>query len=293
MLKNYRPILIQELNTRLGNFRIRRISLNRHLPDADQLDEHQHRFAQMLLYLSGRGVILAAGRRYDIGPGVVVYVPAGVAHSFQETTGRRPLCLALDWEWSSAKSHSTTAARLSFSDSRQIRQELSTLARLSDPASADNRLLAAAATLRILDLLLRGLGFLAPRQHETPAFVRQYERLLHEAGTPLPAVSTLAAQMGYQPDYLNRIFKQATGQTLREYRDSLLLKKATALLQKHSRVQDVCDALGFDDQNYFTRWFKKNTGMTPGVFCGKSRLKAAQKPQNRSARKPDRLSAAE
>ena len=96
--------------------------------------------------------------------------------------------------------------------------------------------------------------------------MRQFERLLHGHEATRPAIAELAERMGYQTDYLNRIFKTATGQTLREFRDVYLLAKARRLLRANRRVRDVSEALGFLDQNYFARWFKKHTGLPPRAY---------------------------
>jgi AraC-like DNA-binding protein len=78
----------------------------------------------------------------------------------------------------------------------------------------------------------------------------------------------LAERLGYQTDYLNRIFKQATGQTQREYRDARVIKKARRLLRESRRVKDVCEVLGFPDQNDLARWFNKFTGVPPSRYAG-------------------------
>ncbi|MCX6971960.1 MAG: AraC family transcriptional regulator [Verrucomicrobia bacterium] len=266
-MKNYRPLLLQEIDVRLPGLRVRRLRMNRHLPEVDQLAEHSHSFTQILCYLSGKGIITANGRTYETGPGSVAFLPPHCLHSFRETSGRRPLCLVLDLDWRGAVKHGFFLNRLSQSQAGDIKRELAALAKVSDPGHASCRLLAAAGILRILDTQLRATGGLPAHQRETPAFVRKFERLLNQGETPLPEIAGLARSMGYQTDYLNRIFKQATGQTLREYRDALLLKKTIRLLREKSQIKDVCAQLGFLDQNYFSRWFKKQTGLQPSVYA--------------------------
>jgi AraC-like DNA-binding protein/mannose-6-phosphate isomerase-like protein (cupin superfamily) len=267
IMKNYRPLLLQEIDVRLPGLRVRRLRMHRHLPEVDQLAEHSHSFTQILCYLSGAGIIVANGRTYETRPGSVTFLPPHCLHSFRETSGRRPLCLVLDVDWRGAVKRGFFLNRLSQSQAGDIKRELAALAKVSDPGHASCRLLAAAGILRILDTLLRATGGLPAQQRETPAFVRKFERLLNQSETPLPEIGGLARSMGYQTDYLNRIFKQATGQTLREYRDALLLKKTIRLLREKSQVKNVCAQLGFLDQNYFSRWFKKQTGLQPSVYA--------------------------
>lgn len=264
-MKNYRPLLLQEMNVHLPGVRLRRLRLNRHLPEVDTLSEHSHPFAQILCYLSGRGTIVITRQKHDIQPGTVVLLPARCVHSFRETTGRRPLCLVIDLEVRGL-ARRAAMARLGLSDTGAIRKDLSEVAHLRDPNDPNCRLAVASAALRILDTLLRGLGILSPRQRHVPPFVRQYDRLVRAPESPEKSIAEIAAQLGYQPDYLNRAFRQATGQTLRGYRDLLQLERAKRLLLKSRHVRDVCDELGFADQNYFSRWFKRHAGVPPKKF---------------------------
>ncbi len=269
-MKNYRPLLLQEIDVRLPGLHVRRLRLNRHLPEVDSLAEHNHAFAQILCYLSGGGLMVADGREYEVAPNTIVMLPPRCVHSFRETTGRRPLCLVLDLDWRGASKRGFSHARLSQSAGGGVKKELSELTKIADPGDPGCRLIVAAATLRILDTIFQSLHVLPARQRTTPAFVQQYERLLRQSETALPEVSQLAAQMGYQMDYLNRIFKQATGLTLREYRDAFFLKKAKQLLRENARVRDAGEKLGFPDQNYFSRWFKKLAGVQPRAFKDQS-----------------------
>lgn len=265
-MKHYRPLILQEIDVRLPGLRVRRLRMNRHLPEVDHLAEHSHSFTQILCYLSGTGMITAIGRTYETNPGSVAFLPPNCLHSFRETSGRRPLCLILDVAWRGAVKHGFSLNRLNQSQVGDIKRELAGLVRVSDPSHASYRLLVAAGILRILDTLLRATGSLPAQQRETPAFVQRFERLLNQSETPLPQIAGLARNMGYQTDYLNRIFKQATGQTLREYRDALLLRKAVRLLREKPRIGQICEELGFMDQNYFSRWFKKLTGLQPRAY---------------------------
>jgi Response regulator containing CheY-like receiver domain and AraC-type DNA-binding domain len=267
---------------RLPGVRIRRLRLNRHLPEVDQLARHAHAFSQILCYLSGRGRMSVAGREQETGPGSVIFLPPHCEHSFRETTGRRPLCLVLDLDWRGAVKRGPSLGRLTQAESTEIRRELAEITRLSDPTHPSSRLLVAGVVLRILDTLLRGLDLLPARTGDLPAFVHQFDRELRKAEEPLPAITAIAARMGYQTDYLNRIFKKATGQTLREYRDARVIKKARRLLRENRRVKDVCAALGFLDQNYFSRWFRKYTGVQPREWAASVSAERASPPDKTS-----------
>jgi len=253
---------------RLPGLRIRRLRLNRHLPEVDLVAEHAHPFGQLHCYLSGHGTVVAEGRKFEAEPGTVVFLPPRRMHAFQEAAGRRPLCLVLDLEWRGAQKRGILQARLSQAEAGSVRHELSEITKLADATVPECRVLVASVVLRILDILLRRLEVLPARPAEMPAYVRRFEALLRQDGSFLPEVGSLAARLGYQMDYLNRIFKRATGQTLREFRDAVALERASRLLRENKRVKEVCEALGCFDQNYFARWFRKQTGVQPRAFAG-------------------------
>lgn len=266
VVKNYRPLLLQELNVRMPGVRLRRLRLNRHLPEVDAVSKHGHGFSQILCYLGGSGTMSVQGRGVAIGPGSVIFVPPRILHSFQETTGRRPLCLVIDLDWRGAARAGVRRARLAQSRMGSVRGELSQLTRLEDANVAACRLVVAAAVLRIADVLLRELGLVAPLHERVAPIVRRFDQLLRRPQHSSQSMPELAAQLGYQSDHLNRVVKRATGQTLRQYRDTLQLERAKRLLRENRRVSGVGEMLGFDDPNYFSRWFRKHTGVAPRSY---------------------------
>ena len=76
----------------------------------------------------------------------------------------------------------------------------------------------------------------------------------------------MARRIGYQPDYLNRMLKQFCGLTLGELRGAARLQTARRLLSETRPIADVAIETGFDDPNYFSRWFRAQTGYTPTAW---------------------------
>lgn len=172
----------------------------------------------------------------------------------------------LDLDLRGATKHGFALAGLNLTDAAAIRNELSTLTRLRDPNATACRLMVAAAALRVTDVFLRAFQMLPPRQNHAPRIVQDFDRLLRQPGMAEASIAELARRLGYQPDYLNRVFKQSTGRTLGEYRNAQQVERAKRLLRGNALVKDVGEALGFVDQNYFSRWFKKHTGRQPRAF---------------------------
>lgn len=76
-----------------------------------------------------------------------------------------------------------------------------------------------------------------------------------------------ADKMNITPNYLNKIVKNAFGETAREYILKRIISEAKVLLRlTQVNINEVCYELGFEDPNYFIRLFKKAEGISPGEF---------------------------
>lgn len=88
---------------------------------------------------------------------------------------------------------------------------------------------------------------------------------IHAQG--LPNVASLASQLNLSPRYLSDILKQETGKTAIELIHIYLINEAKNRLRNDDqRVSEIAYALGFEDLSYFSRLFKKETGITPNQF---------------------------
>ncbi|MNN93050.1 HTH-type transcriptional activator Btr [compost metagenome] len=71
--------------------------------------------------------------------------------------------------------------------------------------------------------------------------------------------------------YLSRAFKEITGYTVIEFFNKLKMDKAKALLlEGDMKIKDVAQTLGYSDEFYFSRLFKKMEGLSPSEFQSKN-----------------------
>lgn len=79
------------------------------------------------------------------------------------------------------------------------------------------------------------------------------------------------------PTYLCRVFKRETGLAFNEYLNRLRVNKAKELLlNRELRLTDISLLVGFSDQSYFTKVFKRITGVLPHAYraaCGQAPVK--------------------
>lgn len=77
------------------------------------------------------------------------------------------------------------------------------------------------------------------------------------------SVSFIAKSLKMSESNLKKIFKDFTGTGVIEYFIRLKINKAKRMLLSGSSSKECAKALGFDEQNYFSTVFKKETGYSP------------------------------
>lgn len=97
--------------------------------------------------------------------------------------------------------------------------------------------------------------------------VVQFKALLESNFNKERQPSFYADQMGISPNNFSKICKQLflkSPSTLIQERVILEAKKLIHLSYKS--IKQIAVELNFDDENYFSRYFKKHTGVTPSSF---------------------------
>ena len=81
-------------------------------------------------------------------------------------------------------------------------------------------------------------------------------------------LENIAESSGYSPAYLSRIFRKSLSQTPLQFLISLRINEAKRLLiaEPGMSVAAIGCAVGYDDAYYFSRLFRKYTGMYPSDF---------------------------
>ncbi|ACT03679.1 response regulator [Paenibacillus sp. JDR-2] len=80
-------------------------------------------------------------------------------------------------------------------------------------------------------------------------------------------VTDIGREVFLTPTYVSLLYKQETGQTVGEYMTQVRMEKAKEMLRDPQyKFYDICYAIGYTDPSYFTKLFKKMTGVTPSGY---------------------------
>ena len=84
-------------------------------------------------------------------------------------------------------------------------------------------------------------------------------------------VQSVANHIKIDRTYLYRLFKEETGMSVIDYINNCRISKAEVLLiDENISIKDVAYSVGFTDQMYFSKVFKKLRGQTPTEFRRKN-----------------------
>jgi len=95
---------------------------------------------------------------------------------------------------------------------------------------------------------------------------RRALELIHARMSANLTVEALAREVGLSSAHFARAFKETMGRAPHRYLLALRLEHGRRLLDApHAVLSDVAQRAGFADQAHFTRFFKREFGVTPGV----------------------------
>lgn len=87
------------------------------------------------------------------------------------------------------------------------------------------------------------------------------------------SLNKICDTVNYGKTYVSTIFKETTGYSVIEYYNILKIARAKKLLREsNDSITHIAESLGFNDPRYFSRSFKKVTGMTPTKYVQSIKL---------------------
>lgn len=104
-------------------------------------------------------------------------------------------------------------------------------------------------------------------QTKAEKIFRQFRQAVKQSYNYRKSVESFADELGISVNYLHKVCKERTNRPPKELIIDFFINESKHLLQDINKpVSQISYELNFEDPAYFTRIFKKKTGMTPKAF---------------------------
>lgn len=246
---------------------------------------HRHDFYQIVLFTQGSGSHSIDFQQWPVAPHQVYYMAPGQMHTWQfgaDTDGYiinfhaslyGSICQDADFAQQFPVFSQSLAEQpvnlLDLSCCSDVEQTFAQLLREYDAQMPFKMHILRGLLLVILVKLSRALPSLrteAAATHQVKV-VRDFERLIDAHFREKHMPKEYAALLHITPNYLNALTTVVTGKKAGELiRDRRLLEAKRLLVNTDTQSNQIADDLGFEDNSYFARFFRKNTGVTPERF---------------------------
>lgn len=262
-------------------------------PHRWEIDPHRHDvFFQIFTILKGGGEVLGEDRVQRFSAPCAIVIPTGVVHGFRfehESDGMVLTILADRLEAIAAMDRRLAAffetVRIvplpeTGTEAAAARRCLTELkAELDGRAVGRMALVGSLLSTALIHLARAGNGGaseLPPASDRDASRVERLAELVDAHFREHRRVGFFADRLGLSPTHLSRLAHLHLGASVQALLNRKLSAEACrALIFTSEPAKAIAFTLGFSDPAYFSRFFRKNTGMTPGRFRASARRKIA------------------
>lgn len=247
---------------------------------------HRHDFFEVLYLLKGSGYHVIDTNKYEIKPPCVFFMSPGQAHKLELSNDIEGFIFIFTADFYLLnRSNQNTLIEFPFfytihqdnppllleneNDIRFLESLFRQgIAEISDAVESNSEMLRS-----ILDLILTTC---AARYQVTEnllnkgkgqILVKRFFHLVEENHQKNLSMSDYSGMIGITPNHLTQTVKSLTGKTSSQIiKAKQLLEIKRLLVHTNLSISEIANQLNFEDQSYFTKFFKRETGFTPVQF---------------------------
>ena len=217
---------------------------------------HSHSRWEIICHLEGEADVQVGSHRYRLTPGDVLLIPPGMTRKGSSQEGFRDIALRADGISFLREEglHDSTG---------DITSLMFIIHRIMTEQKRDYLSVAEGLIRSLAQMIHQILGDTC-----SPVVARFKAFLYDNLSNVELQLSEEIAKTGYDPDYFRRHFKKQTEKTPLQYLTDLRMTQAKALLSDKNdlSVATVAASCGFGDSFYFSKCFKKHTGLSPLAY---------------------------
>jgi AraC family transcriptional activator of pobA len=255
---------------------------------------HRHSFYHIVLFTSGKGFHTIDFEQFPVKKGQVYFMIPGQVHSWQFEKDVDGYVLNFSETFLSSLLRNDQyleqfpflegIAKNSVIDlAPNVAKEAATLLQsILEEDQQKEPLFKDLQRLKLLEFFILVKRNIAMPATETAArnndlVIRNFRKLVAQHYTTLKLPKEYAALLYITPNHLNALCNDLLGKPAGEViRDRILLEAKRLLINADMSISEIAWQLNFADNSYFTKFFKKQAGITPETFR-KSILEQIQK----------------
>ncbi len=235
---------------------------------------HRHDFYAIFLMHEGCGEHIIDFENYKIVANRLFYVRPGQMHFFDASDDVRYSSFMFSEDFLLESHLSDTSSWNSIATIKDLNDEENILIEkwldmINSEISRNEKMNSHILQLEVYTLMqeLVRLSEGEKSSDAIPATVLKYRKLVNEHFAQWQQVQDYATELGVTPNYLNILVKKHLGTSaLQLIHSRILLEVKRLLFSTDLDVSEIAYRVGFNEMSYFTRFFKRLTGMTPSVF---------------------------
>lgn len=235
---------------------------------------HSHTAWEIVLNTAGSGTAEINGERYPFSPGTIMCIPPGTVHGKESDEGFADLYFHTNSAIAALVQNGKGPVILQDDRDKSLEALLQLMVRLhhQDPTVNQGTVNSLhAAAMQLLN------SWLAKKQMN-PIVEQLQARLVESFTDPELNLGKLLDESGYTPDYVRRLFHKETGMAPGEYLSGLRVSYAKQLMDQQAHlglsVANISLMCGYYDPRYFSRLFRRATGVSPREYIDRQAGKA-------------------
>lgn len=237
---------------------------------------------ELIFVIAGKGSAIIGNKKYNFKEGMLFHICPDVPHSIDLGTDETISFLTVHFSF----------ARVTFNDNKwEIKNEdemlpLHPAQELNSPYPVEdifNKLVDCwnaklpgyeFISKTFLQQLLIAIYQNVKKQNQNYSISLKVEKIIkymHQNINNKVTLTELSEMVQLSSTYLSRAFKETTGYSIIGYFNKIKIDKAKELIiEGDKKIKEVATALGFTDEFYFSRIFKKIEGTSPSDYYSKN-----------------------
>lgn len=239
--------------------------------------KHYHNHFEIYYIDEGSCCYFIDNKSYQLLPGDIIFVPAGVVHNteYKNTIHTRLLVSCSEWYMPMSVRHLFFETPFHFRNSDLSHAIKEVLLEIEEEyANPDDYSIESFRSYmyRLFIMIAKSVELNTARKNDKH-YIEDAIEFMQGNYTSNITLPEVAGRFFVSPEHFSRIFKRETGFNFSEYLNLLRLKRAETLLRQLNTapITQIAQSCGFNDSNYFSVQFKKLYGVSPKRFQGMNR----------------------